>query len=132
MYRRAIDLQPTHIAALNNYVDMLLESGCNEQAIPLYKTTLLLEADSIVSLHGLGMALRAIGHLELAMKVYGKMLAHLPDSAVAHNNVGSIQQSPGTDRRGHAKLPARAGTRTTLCQRPLQPGHLPDEPGALR
>lgn len=94
-YRRAIELQPTHVAALTDCADLLLESGRSELAIPLYQAALLLEQNSSVALHGLGTALRAIGHLELAMDAYGKMLANLPNSAVAHNNVGSIQQAQG-------------------------------------
>jgi len=94
-YRRAIELKPAHISALNDYANLLRETGRNEQAISMYQTALLLD-DGNASTHiGLGIALRATGHLDLAIEAYRTMLVRLPNNAVAHNNIGSIQQTQG-------------------------------------
>ncbi len=86
-YRRALELKPDHIEALNNLGNALKAGGKLGEAIACYRRALELKPDFADAHNNLGNALRDGGDLDEALACYRRALELKPDYAAAHSNL---------------------------------------------
>ncbi len=94
-YRRAIDLDPSHSAALVNLGTVLHEGGQRVVAVTYYRRALAAEPDFVPAHFNLGNALRANGQNDEAIRHYREAVRLEPSLGAAHNNLGEIMASRG-------------------------------------
>ena len=87
-WRRALELNPNHVDALNNLGNVLRERGQLDQAVVCYRRALELNPDSPTTYYNFGTALSDQGLLADAMACYRRALALKPDYPDALNNLG--------------------------------------------
>jgi tetratricopeptide (TPR) repeat protein len=73
-YKRAIELNPNHAMAHNQYGNYLVNMGRFDEAIAEHKRALELDPVSTWMVTGLGWAFRAAGQCDQAIKVYHQVL----------------------------------------------------------
>jgi tetratricopeptide (TPR) repeat protein len=94
-YRRAIDLDPRHSAALTNLGVVLQEDGQLGPAVTYYRRALVAEPDFVPAHFNLANALRATGQGGEAIRHYREAIRLEPSLGAAHNNLGEILASQG-------------------------------------
>jgi tetratricopeptide (TPR) repeat protein len=94
-YRRAIDLDPRHAAALTNLGVVLQEDGQLDVAVTYYRRALVAEPDFVPAHFNLANALRATGQDGEALRHYREAVRLEPTLGAAHNNLGEILASQG-------------------------------------
>jgi tetratricopeptide (TPR) repeat protein len=94
-YRRAIDLDPRHAAALTNLAVVLHEDGQLDVAVTYYRRALVAEPDLVPAHFNLANALRAQSRTNDAVRHYREAVRLEPTMAAAHNNLGEVLASQG-------------------------------------
>jgi tetratricopeptide (TPR) repeat protein len=94
-YRRAIDLDPRHSAALTNLGVILHEDGRIDEAVNYYQRALSAEPDFVPAHFNLANALRSGGQNDVAIRHYREAVRLEPALGAAHNNLGEILASQG-------------------------------------
>jgi tetratricopeptide (TPR) repeat protein len=97
-YRRALDKDGCHAAAYANLGRLLHQSGQLSQAEILYRTGLRACAGDPLLLFNLGVLLDDLGRRDEAMAAYSEALAHDPELADAHYNLGLLYEAQGRGR----------------------------------
>jgi hypothetical protein len=87
-WRRALELNPDYVDALNNLGNVLRERGQLDQAVVCYRRALGLNPDSPTTYYNFGTALSDQGLLADAVGCYRRALALRPDYPDALNNLG--------------------------------------------
>jgi hypothetical protein len=98
-YYEAVAYDPQHPFALNNLGTLLMERGCNENAIGFYRRALAVKPIFPEALNNLGNALKAENRLAEAIEAYGEGLRQKPDfkdlrynDALAHLKLGNMPE----------------------------------------
>jgi tetratricopeptide (TPR) repeat protein len=94
-YRRAIDLDPHHAAALTNLAVVLHEDGQIDVAMAYYRRALVAEPDFVPAHFNLANALRTQARTNDAVRHYREAVRLEPTMAAAHNNLGEVLAAQG-------------------------------------
>lgn len=94
-YRRALELDPGHVAARVNMGRLLHEAGHTRAAEAHYRLALLSHSGHATAAFNLGVALEDQGRLEEAIQAYGHALASDPGNADAHFNIARLYERLG-------------------------------------
>lgn len=94
-YRRALELDPTHVGARVNLGRLLHENGFTHAAEAHYRLALLSHAGHATAAFNLGVALEDQDRLEEAVQAYGQALASDPGNADAHYNIARLYERLG-------------------------------------
>ena len=94
-YRRALDVQPDYVPALNNLGVTLRAAGRTDDAIRAYRDGLALRDDYPDLHYNLANALLAVQRPDEAAAHLRKAAAGTPDSAGVHNNLGMALAEKG-------------------------------------
>ena len=86
-YRKALELKPDNVKALNNLGLALAGQGKLDEAVDGYRRAVELKPDHANAHNNLGLALMNQGKLDEAVTAYRKALELEPDHANAHNNL---------------------------------------------
>ena len=88
-YRRALQLNPRHVAAHNRLGNLLAGQGKLEEAVEHYRQALRIQPDYAQAHYNLGVALLKQDKIEEAIVHFRRALRIQPDYAQAHNNLGA-------------------------------------------
>jgi protein O-GlcNAc transferase len=94
-YRRAAELRPDYVDAINNQGFVLAALGRTEEAAAAFRAAVRLKPDFAEGHSNLGNALAALGRLDEAAACQREALCLRPDFATAHANLGNILLNQG-------------------------------------
>lgn len=94
-YRRALEMDPTHVGARVNIGRLLHEAGWTRAAEAHYRLALLAHGGHATAAFNLGVALEDQERLEEAVQAYGQALASDPGNADAHFNIARLYERLG-------------------------------------
>jgi len=95
LIRRALELNPRFVNALNDYGGALRMNGRGPEAISTYNKILEISPRNITALNNLGYALMMQGDLDKAVDCFKKALEINPEHAKAHINLGGAYRRMG-------------------------------------
>ncbi|MBS2023572.1 MAG: tetratricopeptide repeat protein [Deltaproteobacteria bacterium] len=94
-YRRALELDPSHVDAHVNLGRLLHEAGDPQAAVAHYRLAMQSRPDDPTAAFNLGVALEDLHEHEAALLAYANALASDPSLADAHFNVARIHEQRG-------------------------------------
>ena len=101
---RAVALDPSATAALDNYASSLMVAGRPEEAIPLFQKAIRLNPFGPSYLYrDFGAALRNTGRFEEAVSAYKKAIQIAPDNIIAHTDLAGIYIMMGREKEARAE-----------------------------
>ena len=99
---RALALDATRLAAINNRGNTLAALGRRDEAIAAFDRALALRPDYVEAVYNRGNAEHGAGRLDAALASYDHVIAARPDIAQAHNNRARVLQDLGRHEEAHA------------------------------
>jgi tetratricopeptide (TPR) repeat protein len=94
-YRKALDIAPHHVAALNNLGQLLSASGRAANAAPYFERAIKAAPGDVISWTNLGGALRETGNEEGALDAFARALTLNPFFGGARLNLANLLRSQG-------------------------------------
>jgi tetratricopeptide (TPR) repeat protein len=94
-YRRAIELDPSHVDAHTNLGRLLHEAGEIDAAEAHYRHVLSVRPDDVTAGFNLGVALEDLGRSDEAIAAYQQVVAEDPRYADAHYNLARLYERAG-------------------------------------
>lgn len=94
-YRRALELDPGHVAARVNLGRSLHETGHAEAAAMHYRLALAADPEDATATFNLGVALEDLGRADEAIAAYERAVASDPENADAHVNAARLYERAG-------------------------------------
>ena len=101
-YRKALAIQPDHIAACNNLGGILLREGQADMAASYFQRASEVDPANAVAQMNLGDALKALGQMEEALASYRRSVEAAPDYAPALVRLGNMQADQGRQKEAIA------------------------------
>jgi predicted TPR repeat methyltransferase len=115
LYRRVIEVAPSHPRALHYAGVLAHQQGRSDEALALIKQSLTLVPDQADWYSNLGIIFQEDGQLEVAIDAYHRAIAIDPSHANAHSNLGVVLRAIGKSSA------AEAAYRTAIQ---LNPDHI--------
>ena len=94
-FRKAIELNPNYLEAINNIGIVLQKQGKLEDAIKAYQRALKIKPDHANTHNNMGVVLQEQGKLDAAIKAYLRALKVRPQYADPHSNMGNALRDQG-------------------------------------
>ena len=88
IYLQILEREPTNIKALSNLASIALHNGNLDEAIALFKTSLIIDSIQPISQYNYGMALQKAKEFENALSAYNAAIKLNPNFVQAYNNRG--------------------------------------------
>ena len=108
-FERAVELDPTYVAALVRLGELYLDEGRAEDAEPLFEQALAVEPASAPALSGIGRAALAQGETARAIEHLERALAIGPPAWDIHYNLATAYREAGNPERAEEHLSQRGG-----------------------
>ena len=108
-FERAVELDPTYVAALVRLGELYLDEGRAEEAEPLFEQALAVDPASAPSLSGIGRAALAQGETARAIEHLERALAVGPPAWDIHYNLATAYRDAGNPERAEEHLSRRGG-----------------------
>ena len=108
-FERAVELDPTYVAALVRLGELYLDEGRAEDAEPLFEQALAVEPASAPALSGIGRAALAQGETARAIEHLERALAVGPPAWDIHYNLATAYRDAGNPERADEHLSQRGG-----------------------
>ncbi|MCY4119808.1 MAG: tetratricopeptide repeat protein [Acidobacteria bacterium] len=108
-FERAVELDPTYVAALVRLGELYLDEGRAEDAEPLFEQALAVEPASAPALSGIGRAALARGQTARAIEHLERALAVGPPAWDIHYNLATAYRDAGNPERAEEHLSQRGG-----------------------
>lgn len=89
-YKKAVDLKPDYMKALNNLGTTYSIERKYKEAFSCYRRILSLDPDHALALYNIGLIYEEQGDVDIAYQHYLKAIAAKPDLAHAYNSAGNI------------------------------------------
>ncbi len=89
-YRKALAVNPDHVATMTNLCNILNDQGDVEAALEITERAMALAPDAYAVLINRGSTLHTAGRYDDAQAVLRKAVALYPDKAEGHKNLGNI------------------------------------------
>lgn len=94
-YRRALELDDSHVEAHLNLGRLVHETGDALAAAEHYRLALRAAPESAIAAFNLGVALEDLGEEETAIELYSRAIRHEPRHAEAHYNLARLYERAG-------------------------------------
>jgi Flp pilus assembly protein TadD len=94
-YRKAIEINPAYVEALDNLGNALVKQGRFEDGLAQYQKALEINPDFTHARYNLGTALLAEGNLDEAIVQYKEILENDPDDSLVRNSLGDVLVQQG-------------------------------------
>ena len=108
-FERAVELDPTYVAALVRLGELYLDEGRAEEAEPLFEQALAVDPASAPALSGIGRAALARGETARAIEHLERALAVGPPAWDIHYNLATAYREAGNPERAEEHLSRRGG-----------------------
>ena len=108
-FERAVELDPTYVAALVRLGELYLDEGRAEEAEPLFQQALAVDPASAPALSGIGRAALAQGETARAIEHLERALAVGPPAWDIHYNLATAYREAGNPERAEEHLSRRGG-----------------------
>ena len=108
-FERAVELDPSYLAALIRLGELHLDDGRPEEAEPLFERALALDPASAPALAGVGRAALARGETVRAIDYLERALAVGPSAWNLHYNLATAYREAGVPARAEEHLSRRGG-----------------------
>ena len=108
-FERAVELDPTYVAALVRLGELYLDDGRAEEAEPLFEQALAVDPASAPALSGIGRAALAQGETARAIEHLERALAVGPPAWDIHYNLATAYREAGNPERAEEHLSRRGG-----------------------
>ena len=108
-FERAVELDPTYVAALVRLGELYLDEGRAEEAEPLFEQALAVDPASAPALSGIGRAALAQGETARAIEHLERALAVGPPAWDIHYNLATAYREAGNPERAEEHLSRRGG-----------------------
>ncbi len=108
-FERAVELDPTYVAALVRLGELYLDEGRAEDAEPLFEQALAVDPASAPALSGIGRAALARGETSRAIEHLERALASGPPAWDIHYNLATAYRDAGNPERAEEHLSRRGG-----------------------
>jgi len=108
-FERAVELDPTYVAALVRLGELYLDEGRAEEAEPLFEQALAVDPASAPALSGIGRAALAQGESARAIEHLERALAVGPPAWDIHYNLATAYRDAGNPERADEHLSRRGG-----------------------
>ena len=115
LYRRVLDVWPTHADALHYAGVLAHQQGHSDRAVALIEQSLAAAPGRADCFNNLGIVFQSSGKLDAALDAYQQAIAIDPSHANAHSNRGVVLRASGRP------LEAEAAYRTAIG---IDPGHI--------
>ncbi len=108
-FERAVELDPTYVAALIRLGELYLDEGRAEEAEPLFEQALAVDPASAPALSGIGRAALARSDTARAIEHLERALAIGPPAWDIHYNLATAYREAGNPERAEEHLSQRGG-----------------------
>lgn len=108
-FERAVELDPTYVAALVRLGELYLDEGRAGEAEPLFEQALAVDPASAPALSGIGRAALAQGATARAIEFLERALAVGPQAWDIHYNLATAYREAGNPDRAEEHLSRRGG-----------------------